>query len=211
VRLVDLLDEAVARMKRGLQTRAEEATASGQGAATMDEAQMTEAARVLGYGAVKYADLKGNRTSNYVFSYDRMLDERGNTAVYLLYAGARIAAILRKVTEEGIPSGPAAVDPAALMASGICVELLEPEELALGQHMLRFPEKIELTLEFLLPNTLCEYVFELCVKLTNFYASKQCKVKGSPKQGQRVLLLLSCQAVMKKCFELLGIGYLDKI
>ena len=53
----------------------------------------------MGYAAVKYADLKGNRNSNYVFSYDRMLDKRGNTAVYLLYAGSRISKILRDAKE----------------------------------------------------------------------------------------------------------------
>ena len=210
VRLVDLLDEAVARMLRGLAVRAEEATASGQGASGMGEEEMAEAARVLGYGAVKYADLKGNRTSNYVFSYDRMLDEKGNTAVYLLYAGARVASILRKVASEDA-RGLAAVDGPSLIAAGAKMELLQPEEIALGSMLLRFPEKIELTLEFLLPNTLCEYVFELCKKLTDFYASKMCKVKGSEKQNERVLLLCACQAVMKRCFGLLGIGYLDRI
>lgn len=210
VRLVDLLDEAVERMLRGLKRRAEESQASGQGASTMSDEEMANAARVLGYSAVKYADLKGNRTSNYVFSYDRMLDEKGNTAVYLLYAGARISAILRRVSAEDV-RGPSAVDARTLMAAGAAVELLEPEEIALGSFLLRFPEKIELTLEFLLPNTLCEYVFEVCVKLTNFYAAKTCKVKGSAKQDQRVLLLLACQAVMKQCFSLLGLGHLEKI
>ena len=69
----------LAEMKR----RAAEAGGSSQ-----TDAEMEGAARVLGYGAVKYADLKSNRTTNYVFSFDRMLDPKGNTAIYLLYAGA---------------------------------------------------------------------------------------------------------------------------
>ena len=61
---------------------------------------------VLGYGACKYADLKSNRISNYIFSYEKMLSPNGNTAVYLLYAGARIAGILRKAYDKEVPTAP---------------------------------------------------------------------------------------------------------
>ena len=98
VRLVDLLDEAVTRMYQGMVEhnkerveREKEKTSANQEDVTMGEEEMKAAAKVLGYGAVKYADLKGNRNSNYIFDYDRMLDPRGNTAVYMLYAGARLA------------------------------------------------------------------------------------------------------------------------
>ena len=94
---------------------------------------MEAAAKVLGYGAVKYADLKGNRTTNYIFSYERMLDPKGNTAIYLMYAGARIASILRK----------AAVDTDALVASGAALELGHEAELCLGRHLLRFQDAVE--------------------------------------------------------------------
>ena len=101
VRLVDLLDEAVQRMLEGMEARKAEAEAAGaeggRGATmNMSPEQMAHASRVIGYGAVKYADLKGNRNSNYNFSYERMLDPKGNTAVYLLYAGARVSSILRR-------------------------------------------------------------------------------------------------------------------
>ena len=110
VRLVDLLDEAVSRMyevtvehnnERVERTKAE-AEAHGNKAedVSLSEEEMREASRVLGYGAVKYADLKGNRNGNYIFDYDRMLDPRGNTAVYMLYTGARLASILRKAGAE---------------------------------------------------------------------------------------------------------------
>ena len=114
--LVDLLDEAVERMHKGMVARNEEAAAAkaeaaaaadGEAAAALptggglSDDEMKAAARVLGYGAVKYADLKGNRNSNYIFSFDRMLDPRGDTAVYLLYAGARLCGILRKAGADG--------------------------------------------------------------------------------------------------------------
>lgn len=62
-----------------------------------DPAELEKAASIMGYGAVKYADLKNHRSTNYKFSFDAMLDLKGNTAVYLLYAHARIAGIVRKV------------------------------------------------------------------------------------------------------------------
>eukprot|EP01036_Dinobryon_divergens_P028257 gene28257-37173_t len=78
VRLIDLLNMAKDRMKESLQS------------------ELLAAAEVVGYGAVKYFDLKQHPTTNYVFSYDRMLDTKGDTAVYLLFAYARLASILRK-------------------------------------------------------------------------------------------------------------------
>jgi hypothetical protein len=72
----------------------------------------------MGYGAVKYADLKNSRTTNYKFSFDAMLDLRGNTAVYLLYAHARIAGIVRKSGRD--------ID--ALVADGKPVVLEHPKE-----------------------------------------------------------------------------------
>ena len=84
-------------MHKGLRKReaeaAEKAQAEGKAFTPMSEPDLFHAANVLGYGAVKYADLKNNRNSNYIFSYERMLDPNGNTAVYLLYAGARISSI----------------------------------------------------------------------------------------------------------------------
>jgi hypothetical protein len=62
----------------------------------IDEAELEAAANAMGYGAVKYADLKNSRLTNYKFSFDAMLELKGNTAVYLLYAHARIAGIVRK-------------------------------------------------------------------------------------------------------------------
>lgn len=90
VRLVDLLDEAKDRCAQTIRERRVE---SGE---AVDDAEVEAAAAALGYGAVKYADLKNSRLTNYKFAFDAMLSLKGNTAVYLLYAHARIAGIVRK-------------------------------------------------------------------------------------------------------------------
>jgi hypothetical protein len=83
IRLVELLDEAVSRMEASLKERSAGFTGT-KSKASEDELHSTAAA--MGYGAVKYFDLRRNPTSNYIFSYDRMLDTKGNTAIYLVYA-----------------------------------------------------------------------------------------------------------------------------
>jgi arginyl-tRNA synthetase len=62
--------------------------------------ELEEASNAMGYGAVKYADLKNQRLTNYKFNFDQMLNLTGNTAVYLLYAHARIAGIIRKSSKD---------------------------------------------------------------------------------------------------------------
>ena len=161
------------------------------------------AAKVLGYAAVKYADLKGNRVSNYVFSYDRMLDKKGNTAVYLLYASARITSILRRAKEE------LGIEVDALIASGETVNLVHDTELALGKAILRFQEVVEQSLTTLTPSTLCEYLYELCTLNSKFYLN--CHIIGEPEQNQRLLLLAALEATLRKGYSLIGIGYLEKI
>jgi len=201
VRLVELLDEAVQRMLEGMEARRAEAETEGTRgrAAVMTPEEMAHASRVLGYGAVKYADLKGNRNSNYNFSYERMLDPKGNTAVYLLYAGARISSILRN----------APVSPAELVARGTTIQLDAEEELQLARAILRFQEVIEETTVTLLPNTLCEYAYSLCIQFTKFY--QNCKVIGSPEQDSRILQLSALEGILRKSYELLGLGYLERI
>ena len=142
---------------------------------------------------------RSNRNTNYIFSYPRMLDPKGNTAIYLLYAGARIASILRK----------AAVDVDALVASGAPLNLEHEMEIALGRHILRFQDAVEKTIAELLPSVLCEYVYNLCEHFTDFYG--KCKVVGSAEQSSRLLLVRATLETLKKCTSLLGIGYLDRI
>ncbi len=207
VRLVDLLDEAKIRMSKNLHERKlEQLELKKQGATggrisltEIDDATLEKYAALIGYAAVKYADLKSNRISNYIFNYDRMLDDKGNTAVYLLYQGARIASIVRN-------SG---VDMDALLASGARIVLAEPPELKLGKELLRFQEVIELMLSTLQPNFICEYLYDLCGLFTKFY--QECKVIGDPAQDSRLLLCIAVEKTLRKGFDLVGLGYLERI
>jgi arginyl-tRNA synthetase len=184
VRLADLLDEARERCLAQMRERG--------GREDLSEEELQVAAEAMGYSAVKYADLNQNRATNYTFSFDRMLDLKGNTAVYLLYAHARINSIVRK----------AGVEPAA---AGAAIALVAPEEAALGLAISRFPEAVEATVAELMPNRLTDYLYDLSAKFNEFYGA--CTVIGSEQQASRLQLCEATAVVMRKCFDLLGITY----
>ncbi|XP_023882701.1 arginine--tRNA ligase, chloroplastic/mitochondrial isoform X2 [Quercus suber] len=190
VRLADLLDEAKSRCKTTLIER-------GKGDEWTEE-ELEQTAEAIGYGAVKYADLKNNRLTNYTFSFDQMLNDKGNTAVYLLYAHARICSIIRK-------SGK---DIEELKSMGAIV-LDHADERALGLHLLQFSEVVEEACTNLLPNVLCEYLYNLSEFFTTFYSN--CQVVGSAEETSRLLLCEATATVMRKCFYLLGIVPVYKI
>ncbi|XP_061371245.1 arginine--tRNA ligase, cytoplasmic-like [Gastrolobium bilobum] len=189
VRLVDLLDEAKRRCKVALLERAKD----------WSEEEIEKTAETIGYGAVKYADLKINRLTNYTFNFDQMLNDKGNTAVYLQYAHARICSIIRK-------SGK---DIEEVKRNGNIV-LVHEDERALGLHLVQFPEAFEEACVNLLPNVLCEYLYNLAEIFTKkFYTN--CQVVGSAEEASRLLLCEATAIVMRKCFYLLGIEPVYKL
>ncbi|KAL6974475.1 arginine--tRNA ligase [Sarracenia purpurea var. burkii] len=190
VRLVDLLDEAKSRCKAALVERGK--------ADEWTEEELEQTAEAVGYGAVKYADLKNNRLTNYTFNFDQMLSDKGNTAVYLLYAHARICSIIRKSGKE--------IE--ELKKTGTIV-LAHPDERVLGLHLLQFAESVEEACTNLLPNVLCEYLYNLSEYFTRFYSN--CQVVGSAEETSRLLLCEATAVVMRKCFHLLGIVPVYKI
>ncbi|KAK2989606.1 hypothetical protein RJ640_027380, partial [Escallonia rubra] len=190
VRLVDLLDEAKSRCRAALVERGKDAEWTSE--------ELEQTAEAVGYGAVKYADLKNNRLTNYTFNFDQMLNDKGNTAVYLLYAHARICSIIRK-------SGK---DMEELKKTGK-LELNHPDERVLGLHLLQFAEIVEDACTNLLPNVLCEYLYNLSEDFTRFYSN--CQVVGSQEETSRLLLCEATAIVMRKCFYLLGITPVYKI
>ena len=123
VRLVELLDEAKERCRQTIRQRREERQEP------ISDAELDRSSSVMGYGAVKYADLKNNRLSNYKFSYDEMLSLKGNTAVYLLYAYARICGILRNADRD-----------VTQLAATESLVLEHAKEIALALQIARFPE-----------------------------------------------------------------------
>ncbi|KAI3505548.1 hypothetical protein L1887_27680 [Cichorium endivia] len=197
VKLVDLLDEAKTRCKAAIKEQEEARIKRGIVVDWTDE-ERDRTAEEVGYGAVKYADLKNNRLTNYTFNFDQMLNDKGNTAVYLLYAHARICSIIRK-------SGKHIED---LKKEGELI-LEKDEERKLGLHLLQFAEVVEEACTNLLPNVLCEYLYDLSEKFTGFYS--ECQVVGSVEETSRLLLCEATAVVMRKCFHLLGITPVYKI
>jgi len=96
-----------------------------------------------------------------------------------------------------------------VLASGARVTLKEESEIALCCELLRFQEIVELTLNTLLPSFLCDYLYNLCVKFTKFY--QQCKVIHQPEQSSRLLIICAVERVLRLGYELIGIGFLERI
>ncbi|WJX17939.1 arginine--tRNA ligase [Trifolium repens] len=191
VRLVDLLDKAKEKSKIALLKRGNTKEWS--------EEEIEKASEAIGYGAVKYADLKNNRTTNYTINFKQMLNDKGNTAVYLIYAHARICSIIRK-------SGK---DIEELKKTGTVV-LDHEDERTLALHLLQFTEVFVESCSNLLPHTLCEYLYNLAEIFTKKFYSN-CQVVGSPDETSRLLLCEATLVVMRLCFYLLGIEPVDKL
>lgn len=190
VRLVDLLDEAEERALRLVTEKSPE----------LAEDQRREIARVVGVGAVKYADLLPNRQSDYVFSWDKMLALQGNTAPYLLYAYARIKSIFRK-----------AASPASSIPNSELV-LAAPEEIVLAKQLLNFGLTLEAVAEEYRPNFLCNYLYELAGKFTAFY--ENCPVLKAEDDVTRASRLTLCDLtarVLKQGLETLGIATVEQM
>ena len=164
-----------------------------------------EIARIVGIGAVKYADLLPNRQSDYVFSWDKLLALNGNTAPYLQYAYARIRSIFRKGNVgQGVSSVPTC-------ESSDAPKLDAPEELALARHLLNFGLVLEAVADDYRPNYLCNYLYELAGHFTAFY--ENCPVlKSAPEQRASRLVLCDLTArVMKQGLDVLGIETLEQM
>ncbi len=165
----------------------------------LPEPQRREIARVIGLGAVKYADLLPNRQSDYVFSWDKMLALTGNTAPYLQYAYARIQSIFRKV--ENLQSK--IRNPQFLLAA--------PEEISLAKHMLNFGLTLEAVGEELRPNFLCSYLYELAGKFTSFYENCPVLKAEEPTRSSRLLLCDLTARVLKQGLNVLGIEVVEQM
>src|SRR5579884_4162602 len=189
VKLADLLDEAEERAFKVVSEKNPE----------LPEWQRKEIARVVGIGAVKYADLLPNRQSDYVFSWDKMLALNGNTAPYLQYAYARICSIFRKGGVEMRDAGAKKIS------------LNAPAEHALAKHLLNFGLVLEAVIEEYRPNFLCNYLYELAELFARFYES--CPVlKAEPAERASRLALCDLTAkVLRQGLEVLGIETLEQM
>ncbi len=191
VRLIDLLTEAINRAKQDLINRLEkEGRQESIGF-------VEEVSKVVGLAAVKYADLSQNRITNYQFSFDRMLSLQGNTAPYLLYALVRIAGINRKSKD--------------LLKKQMQVRFHEKEEWSLIRQLLKFEDVIIQVEEELLPNRLCNYLFELSQVFNRFYDHVPVLKAEEPFQSSRLILCQMTGSTLKLGLNLLGIATLERM
>lgn len=193
VRLRALLDEAVDRAGTFLKSRAAERSEDLP-------PDLDRAAHVIGIGGVKYADLSQNRQSNYVFSFEKMLSLKGNTAPYLQYAYARMRSILREADHfEGFK----------LSACEVVLE--RPQERELAKQLLDFADVLERTSVDLAPNHLCAYLFELSQAYNQFYENCPVLRSDEPLRSSRLTLCLVTAETLRIGLDLLGIEVLERL
>jgi arginyl-tRNA synthetase len=185
VKLIDLLDEAVERAAAAV--RAKNPDLVGDVAATV--------ARMIGIGALKYADLSNDRVKDYIFDWDRMLAFEGNTAPYLQYAHARICSIFRRadVSRASVRGAPA-------------ITLGEPQERAVAQRLLTYPTAVAEALAGYAPHKLCTYLFDLAQDFTAFY--EHCPVVQAPEPVRSSRLAL-CDVAARTLAHGLGLLGID--
>ncbi|MEO8425923.1 MAG: arginine--tRNA ligase [Verrucomicrobiota bacterium] len=188
IRLTDLLDEA---QERAFQVVTEKNPELG-------ESRRREIARIVGVGAIKYADLLPNRQSDYVFSWDKMLSLSGNTAPYLQYADTRLRSIFRK-GEVAQPSGSAS--PETVNDLPLCT----PEEIRLAKHLLNYGIVLEAVAEEYRPNYLCNYLYDLAGLFAGFYEACPVLKAAEPERGARLILCELTGRVLKQGLDVLGI------
>jgi arginyl-tRNA synthetase len=193
IRLTDLLDEAEERAFKVVSDKNPD----------LPEAQRREIARVVGVGAVKYADLLPNRQSDYVFSWDKMLALSGNTAPYLQYAYVRVRGIFRKGGEEARRS--------EAKGQKAAVRLEAEEEIALAKHLVNFGIVLEGVAEEYRPNFLCSYLYDLAGHYNRFF--ENCPVlKAPPELRESRLILCDLTAkVLSQGLGVLGIETLEQM
>jgi arginyl-tRNA synthetase len=187
-KLIDLITEAIDQATAIFRERLPDA----------DEDEVKQLGTILGVDAIKYADLASHRLKDYMFSYERMLRFEGNTAAFLLYAYVRIQGIKRKVGKE--------VEP---LIGKVHIQLIEPSEIDLALHLSRFGETLEALERDLLPNRLCEYLYELAEKFNAFF--RDCRVEGSEQEESRLLICEATAKVLAAGLGILGLKTLPRM
>jgi arginyl-tRNA synthetase len=165
---------------------------------SLSEDELSRIARVVGIGAVKYADLMQNRTADYRFSWDKMLALDGNTAPYLQYVYARIRSIFRKGELENWQPEP-----------GMAVRLLAPEEQDLAKQMIRFGDTLLEVERTYKPNLLAAFLYDLATKFNLFYQAHAVLKAPADMRPTRLLLCDLTARYIRKGLELLGIETLE--
>ncbi|KAE9543373.1 hypothetical protein AGLY_002173 [Aphis glycines] len=196
VRLVGLLDEGVKRARDKLVEKGRDKVL------TDEELELAETA--VAYGCIKYADLCHNRSHDYIFSFDKMLEDKGNTAVYLLYALTRIRSIINNLgTHTQDLNEPISLD--------------HEKEWKLAKTLLRFSEVLSKITEDFCLHHLCEYLYDVATTFNEFYDNCYCIEKNS-QTGEiekvytgRILLCKITAEYMNTGLTLLGINTVSRM
>jgi len=165
----------------------------------LSAAEQQEVARVIGLGAVKYADLMQHRLTDYLFSWEKMLSFQGNTAPYLQNAYVRIRSIFRKAAAEGICTEAAPI------------VITDPAERTLALQILKFGEVLHAALEDQRPNLLCLYLYELADSFHRFYEACPILKSEGEMRSSRLALADVTAKVLKTGLGLLGIGVPERM
>jgi arginyl-tRNA synthetase len=190
IKLQDLLDEAELRALEVVREKNPD----------LPDEQQRDIARVVGIGAIKYVDLSQNRTSDYVFSWSKMLAMQGNTAPYSQYAYVRVRSIFRRAQNE-----------LGTIALPEQLTLEAPAEIELAKYILRFPLAIDTALSDYRLNALTDYVFELAQKFSAFFDACPVLKSEEPLRSSRLALCQLTADTLKRGLGLLGIETIEQM
>lgn len=189
VKLSELLDEAVVRARKLVAEKSPQ----------LPEDELDTLAEIIGIGAVKYADLSKNRTTDYIFDWDSMLSFEGNTAPYIQYACARIASVFRR--------------------AGLSVTQLEgqitlptPGERTLAVRLMQFEETLQTVAREGTPHVMCAYLYDLAGLFSRFYTD--CPIlnnESAELRASRLKLVALTERTLKQGLETLGIQTVERM
>lgn len=190
VKLADLLDEALERARRLVAEKNPEMSAD----------ELENLAKVVGIGAVKYADLSKNRTTDYVFDWDNMLAFEGNTAPYMQYAYTRVLSVFRKagIDENTLTDAP--------------VVIAEDREAQLAARLLQFEETLSVVAREGTPHVMCAYLYDLAGLFSGFY--EHCPILSAESEAtrnSRLKLALLTAKTLKLGLDTLGIETVERM
>ncbi|MEN0615897.1 arginine--tRNA ligase [Klebsiella indica] len=190
VKLADLLDEALERARRLVAEKNPDMPAD----------ELEKLANAVGIGAVKYADLSKNRTTDYIFDWDNMLAFEGNTAPYMQYAYTRVLSVFRK----------AEIDESALAAAPVLIT--EDREAQLAARLLQFEETLSVVAREGTPHVMCSYLYDLAGLFSGFY--EHCPILSAESEetrNSRLKLALLTAKTLKLGLDTLGIETVERM
>ncbi|HCM46831.1 MAG TPA: arginine--tRNA ligase [Colwellia sp.] len=188
IKLAELLDESIVRAAVLIKEKNPEIT----------DADLAGISKKVGIGAVKFADLSKNRTSDYIFNWKTMLSFEGATAPYLQYAYSRIQSIFSK---------------AGTVKDNATINIIEPQEKALALKLLQLEDVVDAVISECTPNLLCNYLYELSSLYMSFYEACPILKEGISDEVKASRLAL-CKVVadtLKQGLDILGIEVMDRM